>query len=116
MRSFIRAIAVPDDTLTYTITLSNTGDEEASPASVTDPVPANTSYMLRSASATSGVITDTEGIQWTGPITPGLSVTIIFQVAMDSHLAEPTAIVNVATIEDGVNPFFDSIYLPLITR
>jgi len=121
-----KSTAEPGDTLAYTITLSNTGAADASTVSVKDPIPANTTYVPGSASATSGTITDTEGIQWTGSVAANGSVAITFQVAIDTDLTEPMAIVNTATIDDGVNPAFErravtivnghSVYLPLIMK
>jgi hypothetical protein len=85
-----------------------------------DPIPTATIYISETAQATSGVVTDTDGIGWTGTVTSNHAVTITFQVTVN----EPVAIVNTTAITDAygsstvltalVNA--RSAYLPIVLR
>ncbi|MCR4406533.1 MAG: hypothetical protein NUW24_06390 [Anaerolineae bacterium] len=96
--------AAPGEVLTYTITLLNTGNMNAHGAQVTDTIPANTSYVAGSLSASSGSASYDGGnnrIQWTGTVTKGLPVIITFRVQTNSPLPNGTPIDNTAIIYDG---------------
>ena len=96
------------DVLTYTIVLSNTGDADAVGATVTDTVPASTTYVPGSAWASSGTIVDTGGlISWTGTVTQSSSVTTTFQVTITPELSSGTSIVNTAEIDDDKGNIHD---------
>jgi hypothetical protein len=60
-----------------------------------DPLPAATTYITGSASA--GTFDDTDGIRWTGPLTPHQPVTVTYQVTV----SQAAPISNVATITDA---------------
>ena len=69
--------AEPGDTLTYTVTATNTGSGELGNVKVTDPLPANTTFVSVSASAGGDlagqtVLYSTDGTTWSQtPPTPG---------------------------------------------
>ena len=120
-----RKSASPDeagvgDVVTFTIVLYNGGTDSAIDTVLFDAIPAATTYVPSSAWASSGVVTDTDGISWTGTVTPDQVVTITFQVTVDeATFIENTAIVTdrygtVLNLVTWVNP--RRIYLPLILR
>jgi len=117
-------VAAYGDTLTYTITLVGSG----LPMTLTDSIPANTTYIPDSAVVIpelGTLVDDSSGITWTGTIAEATSIQIVFQVRIATRA--PTDIENVAmfqphsnTVAYGlqarafVNP--PLIYLPLILR
>jgi len=113
------------DVMTYTITLKNPGPE-LSDVLVTDTLPSGVNY-LGNLSASSGTYGESGGvITWTGTVSRGMPVAIIFSTTVDPSLTDPTALVNTALINDGrgnvlsrqalaiANGF--GIYLPLIHK
>ena len=93
--------AIPGATLTYTIAVQNTGNEGASIVSVTDQVPANTSFVASSSSAGWSCSPSAAAgslCTLTIPTLPALAVTTLtFAVQVASPLpANATAIVNTA--------------------
>ena len=100
---------LPGETLTYTIVVPNDGDWSA-PASVTDTLPAGLEW--------GGYLTATGGtptwgpagqcVLWRGAIGEGAAVTLTYRVAVDWGLASGVTITNVATVDDGYRPAFDT--------
>ncbi len=120
-----RKIASPDqadagEMLTYTAMLLNSGYLSAANPLFFDALPAHTTYVPGSARATSGVLTDTDGIRWTGTLTPHLAVTITYRVTVNERaFIENTAMVTdpygtVTTLTAWVNAW--RLYLPLVQR
>jgi uncharacterized repeat protein (TIGR01451 family) len=99
-------VAEPGESLTYTITLTNTGGVDATGYNLSDAVPANTTFV----SASNGGALTGSVINWTGltvphqvGATPGtLVVTVTVQVAA-SIPAGVTSIANVA-YQTGTTP------------
>ena len=101
-----KSVAVPGEALTYTLTLRNTGTADATDVAVVDPIPAQAVYQP--GSATGGAIYDeaTNRILWSGVVPSGEQITFSFSVRTVPPLPDGTAIVNTATIDDGVHlPF-----------
>ncbi len=99
-----KGTAAPGEELVYSITLNNTGNMNAVSASIADPIPANTTYVLNSVSASSGSASYDSGnnrIVWNGSVHRGTAVVVTFRVRLDTTLPNNTSIVNTATIEDG---------------
>ncbi|MEG1716815.1 MAG: hypothetical protein RR275_08390 [Lachnospiraceae bacterium] len=98
------------DTLTYTLALHNTGNVPANNVVVTDPIPAGTTYVPGSVSASVPFIGDpTTAITLNNPIPAGGTVTITFQVKLSNTapIVNPvpnTAAVNYAYTVDPANP------------
>jgi uncharacterized repeat protein (TIGR01451 family) len=95
----------PGDVLTYTIVVSNTGTEDASAASLSDPIPDHTTYVTGSAHTDppgSGVLTETaSAVQWSGSVATDEAITLTFQVTVNPDTAEGAEITNTVAISDG---------------
>jgi len=118
-------LARAGDTLTYTLTLRNTGDAAAS-ARLTDTLPAeveNFGGLWLSAGTglcAGGVFT------WTGSVSSDAPVTIRFNVAVGASVISPNAIVNTAFVDAGTGQVWPrtatviangyAVYLPAIGR
>ena len=103
-----------NDTIKYSITISNTGaaDQQDNPGNeFEDIIPDNTTYISNSLTATSGsasYLEDENKIIWNGDIPGESSVSITFQVQVNSSLPNGTIISNQGRVywdsdEDGVN-------------
>ncbi len=91
----------PGDTLRYTVVIPNTGDQDATGVTFSDPIPFNTTYVALSVTATAGTATYNAGldrIDWTGDITAGTSVAITFDVTVDSGITVGTVLSNQGTV------------------
>jgi uncharacterized repeat protein (TIGR01451 family) len=112
--------AAAGEVVTFTIALHNDGPEDAAGVSLSDPVPTHTTYIPHTAQATSGTLTDTDGIRWSGTIIAGGTVTVTLQVTVTEEVViENTAVVTDTygtphTMTARVNE--DRIYLPLVWR
>lgn len=112
--------AAVGQTVTFSIVLRNSGPANAPAVTLSDAIPTSTTYLPGSARATGGVLTDRDGIAWTGTIASGAAVTITFQVTVNR--AGP--IQNTAVAGDGYGAFFNltawvnqnRLYLPLVVR
>ena len=97
------AVAVPGEKLTYTITLSNSG-EGAAQVTVTDPLPAAVSFV--EGSITGGATYDPgrNEIGWQAQLGSGQQWPISFSARLDPELPTGSWVTNTATIDDGVHP------------
>jgi uncharacterized repeat protein (TIGR01451 family) len=120
-----RFTAGPEDVLTYTVSVVNSGMISVT-AAVTDEIPANTSYVTGSADVTSdaGDLDDAAGIRWWGELDSGERVTITFAVQVGPG-QDPYVVSNVAVIEAGVERIerraltivnARQVYLPTVLR
>jgi uncharacterized repeat protein (TIGR01451 family) len=108
------------EVVTYTITLRNGGEENAPGTTLVDPLPEQTTYVPHSAVATSGTLTDTHGIRWTGAISAGAAVTVTFRATVTTG----TLIENRVSVTDTygtpyhLTAYVNSarVYLPLVLR
>jgi uncharacterized repeat protein (TIGR01451 family) len=91
-----------NDTLQYTITISNTGaaNQGNNPGNeFEDFIPANTTYVTNSATATSGTIGYSGGkIIWNGGIPAKSSVALTFKVRVNQSVHNGTIISNQGTV------------------
>ncbi len=98
-------VARPEEELTYSITVENTGDIDLEGIVISDPIPAGTQYVDGSADADGGIFDPVSNrIEWNVDIPFGGSVTVTFVVAMETDLTAIDAIANTATISDPDNP------------
>ncbi|HFD38694.1 MAG TPA: DUF11 domain-containing protein, partial [Anaerolineae bacterium] len=100
------------DVITYTIVVTNNTGGALSNLTVTDTVPAHTTYITGSMNSKTGVLTATQPpsitpsnlMTWTiGSLADGKSITMTFQVAADSPLVNGTPIANTAWLSDATN-------------
>jgi uncharacterized repeat protein (TIGR01451 family) len=120
-------VAQPGDTLTYTIDLRNTGRLDATTVQMTDTLPQWTTYKPGSLWASSGNYNEAGGvITWTGAVGVAGTVTITFNANISAMVPKGTLILNTATTNDGVNPYFGlttmtmanpyQVYLPVTIK
>lgn len=90
--------ARPDDYLTYTVHIANTGDSLVGTAWMTDPLPSEVSYSggLTATTGSPGVASGV--VTWTGSLAPSEAVTITFAVQVVSTLSENTRFTNTAEV------------------
>lgn len=109
-KSATPAFAQFGDTLTYTVTMKNTGNVAANNVVVTDVIPAGTTYVAGSTTASVPFTGDpTTGITLTAPIPASGTATVTFKVklANNAPAVNPipnTANVNYAYTVDPANP------------
>ncbi|MEG1687264.1 MAG: hypothetical protein RR276_05215, partial [Angelakisella sp.] len=109
-KSAAPAFAQFGDTLTYTVTLHNTGNTPANNVVVTDSIPAGTTYVAGSTTVSAPFTGDpTTAITLLSPIPAGGTVTITFQVKLGAGAPPVNPVPNTATVAyaytvDPTNP------------
>jgi len=89
----------PGATLTYTLNWSVTGNEPAPNVTLSDLIPANTSYV---AASCSNSCTGSNPLVWSlGTQNPGASGSVSFRVTVNNPLISGTQIVNSGSITDS---------------
>jgi uncharacterized repeat protein (TIGR01451 family) len=84
------------DVLTYTLVLRNEGLSPSENTTLFDLIPARETLIAGSVSASSGLVTESTGVRWSGTLTPAQPVSITYRVTVD----EADAIVNTAIVTD----------------
>ncbi|MEG1848804.1 MAG: CshA/CshB family fibrillar adhesin-related protein [Lachnospiraceae bacterium] len=86
-------------TLTYTLTLHNMGNVPANQVVIKDTIPAGTTYVAGSVSASVPFTGDpTSAITLTAPIPAGGTVTVVFQVTLSDSAPAVNPIPNTANV------------------
>lgn len=86
------------DILTYSITFTNTGTASADNVTITDPIPAGTSYVAGSTTANVPFTGDpTTTIDLTNSVAIGQTITVTYQVMVDT-IPNPNPIQNTAAV------------------
>ncbi len=96
-----KATASPEEKVTYTLTIKNTGTAPAPNPTIVDPIPAGTTYV--DGSVTGGAVYDaaSKTIRWTGAsLAIGAEHTVSFQVRVNDDTAVGTVITNDAVFRD----------------
>ncbi len=105
----------PGDVIHYTITIGNTGNENAKDVFLTDSIPANTTYVANTTKLNGAVVADSNSASplnsglavstpgaATGWVNAGETATVEFQVAVGANVVAGTVITNQATLNgDG---------------
>ena len=96
--------ADPEDTVTYTIALVNTGRAVTHTATLTDVVPQGLSYLPGSLTATSGTVNETAAptLNWQGVMDAETTITLTYQVSVTGSVSG--SIVNRAQISAPTLP------------
>jgi uncharacterized repeat protein (TIGR01451 family) len=91
------------DTVTYQITLQNTGSAFAETISLTDILPAGLNYVPGSLNATLGVVDDSSAptLHWSGVMDETPVVNITYQAVVSVPGSETRTIINSVTINAG---------------
>ena len=90
------------DPVNYAIWLINTGTHTVTGASLSDPIPANTTWNGSTPTCTAGKCGYASGvITWMGDLAPGVPVVVSFGVTYTMPLPDLTPISNTATIRDS---------------
>ncbi len=97
----------PGDTLRYTIQIPNTGNQDSlGVVFLLDQIPANTTYVAGSATASAGTAGFDAGnnrVTWTGNIAAGATVRITFDVTVNSGILPGITIANQGTVQYDSN-------------
>jgi uncharacterized repeat protein (TIGR01451 family) len=99
----------PGGTVMYTIVIVNSGSAPATGVTMIDPIPAGTTFVSGSETATAPTVAYDSGnnwVKWTGAIPAGGSVTITFKVQVNADAQCGSVIHNRASILslDAVTP------------
>jgi len=116
---------LPGDTITYTLTLANNGNDPLTIA-LTDTIPAGVTYVAGSATGGASLQDPPGAIVWKGVLANGAQQTFTFKVTINANVARGSLITNTVTATVGgvpytaqatvhVRPLY-SIYLPLVFR
>ena len=93
-----RTTVVPGQTLSYTITVTNTSTVDATNVTVTDSLPASTTFTA----ADNGGSHSTGNVTWTGLAIPAQqSLTLTLQVVVATAVSNGQVLYNTATIVGG---------------
>ena len=88
--------AMPGDVVTYTITVTNTGEvdyTDAAPASFTDDLSAVLDDATYNDDASAGTVTDTT-LTWSGPIAAGETIEVIYSVTVNDPITGDQDLLN----------------------
>ncbi|HIE38609.1 MAG TPA: DUF11 domain-containing protein [Anaerolineae bacterium] len=105
-----RASAAPGAPLTYTITLTNSGNMNAASVTMTDTLPGEVDFISGPVVIGGGAATYDPAerrVVWSGPVNVGQPVTILYSVRLDEGLAGGTLVENTATVDDGHSDRFE---------
>lgn len=115
-----RTTARTGDVLTYTLRLLGAGTR----LYLRDPIPSGSAYIANSVTGGASFNAGANQVEWNGVLSATERLTITFAVSVTA--TGPQAIVNTATITDGVHPSLTAsattiangfpIYLPVVLR
>jgi uncharacterized repeat protein (TIGR01451 family) len=105
------AIAAPDEYLTYTLSIRNSG--AAKLITLTQAIPANTTYKAGSAQSTPPGVDDSNGIAWYGTLGTSQSALVTFTVRLALTTSHGSTIVATAFLSDGIESHSQTITTPV---
>lgn len=127
-KSVNHAVTYPGDTLDYTIVINNSGGSTATDVSLHDALPADLTYQAGSLEVSGGGSYGVAGnvITWTGDITDGAAIHVLFTGLVAQTVTKGDIIENLVTVTDGGNVVTDTavssvqttfgIFLPIINK
>ncbi|NYD75708.1 DUF6923 family protein [Leifsonia soli] len=92
-----KADVAPGDTVTYTVTVKNTGDVSytaAKPASFTDDLSSVLDDATYNGDATNGATFSNPNLKWSGPLAVGATITVTYSVTVNTPDAGDKAVIN----------------------
>ena len=118
------------DIITYTLTLSNSGDKLAEDVQLIDPLPAGTTYDSHDPGPGSNTFNynpSLDQMEWTGNLGPDEELVFHFWVTVDDPLPPTDSISNTATVQwngsslqlsaaTRIIRIIKSLYMPVIYR
>jgi uncharacterized repeat protein (TIGR01451 family) len=93
------ARVVSGETVTFTVTITNSGNAVATAARVVNALPVGVQYVAGTLSGHGATIAG-RTVQWEGGLIPGASATISYRVRVDDGLAARTTIVNTGLLSE----------------
>lgn len=93
--------ASPGDTLRYTVTLPNTGDQDAAGVQFEDPLPSQVAFKTGTLTASAGTAAydgTARKITWSGDVAAGASVQLVFDVQVNAAAAPGATVSNQGTV------------------
>ncbi|MCP4543575.1 MAG: DUF11 domain-containing protein [Chloroflexi bacterium] len=97
-----------EETVTYDFLLQNTGLLAATGATLVDAITTHTTYVPGTLACGSGSCDyDSETVTWVGDIAPGGSVTLTFDVVLNTVLPDRTLVTNTAYLNNGSGDMYD---------
>ena len=96
-----KTLALPGETVTFTITLTNNGTAPATNVVVTDPI--NDPLLVTGASATQGTFAINANVVTfsVGSVTPGQLITLIVVTKVRADVKPPSDVINTATLNNN---------------
>jgi len=95
---------LPGDTITYTLTLANKGNDPLTIA-LTDTIPAGVTYVAGSATGGASLQDPPGAIVWKGVLANGAQQTFTFKVTINANVARGSLITNTVTATVGGVPY-----------
>jgi uncharacterized repeat protein (TIGR01451 family) len=95
-----RLVAGSSEALAYTLAIRNSGPELLSSVSLSNTLPASTSFVADSLIGPGAYDPGTHRVTWTGPVDSGQVLTIGYEVELEALLPDGTVVENVARLRD----------------
>ena len=95
-------VTAPNQTLTYTLTFTNTGAGDAYNITLSDNLPASVTYQSCNLGSLSGTCSESGGVvtfTLTNPLAAGASASVSITVQVNTTVTGPTTLTNTATLD-----------------
>ena len=95
-----RLVAVGGEALAYTLAIRNGGPELLSSVSLSNTLPASTTFVTDSLIGPGAYDPAANRVTWTGPLDSGQVLTISYEVELEGSLPDGTVVQSVARLRD----------------